>query len=92
MTEQPVMVVDLVALRYSTVQARDVMHVTMDCLDEAVFRYSKVYVVTRHAITGHYINHDAMAAMYRVIVGTRHPMVAIPQVMACEIHCAEADY
>jgi hypothetical protein len=74
-----VIVVDLVALRHSTAQ------VTINCLNEAVFGCSKVYVATRHAITGHYTNQDVMTAMYRAMVGTRDPMVAIPRVMACKI-------
>ena len=49
-------------------------------------------MVTRHAIAGHYIDQDLMTAMYRVMVGTRDPMLAIPQVMACKICYEEADY
>ena len=98
------MLIDLTALHYSAVQVRDAISrdamnqdamnqdARMDCLDEIVFRCSKVDVASRHAITGHYIDHGVTTAMYRVMVVTRDPMLAIPQVMACRIRFVVADY
>ena len=63
----------------------------MDYLNEAVFGCSKVYVAARYAITGHYINWDMMTAMYRAMVGTADPTVAILREMACKIRYA-AEY
>ena len=64
-------------------------------MKEVVFGCSKVgigAVESPHAITGHYTNDDAMTAMYyRTMVESRDPMLAIPQVMACEIYHAEVD-
>ena len=45
---------------------------------------------TQYAIIGRCI--DQMTAMYRAMVETADPMVAIPQVMACKIRYVEADY
>ena len=99
MTSRLVVVVDLEALRYSTVQVRVVINQdeAMDYFDETVLGCSKVgnwRLATRYAITGYYINQVVMTAMYRAMVGERDPMVALARVMACELEnrYAKADY
>ena len=66
-----------------------------DCLDEPVFGCSKVEiwgVANQYAITGRYINQDMMTAMFRAMVETRAPMIAMARVMECKNCYAEADY
>ena len=90
-------VVDLDALRYSTVYGRHEMKpdASVDRFDEVVFDCSKVAngdAATRYAITGQYINQNVMAAMSRAKVGMRDPTVAIPRAMACKTRYMKADY